>query len=844
MSVEEEIILKGKFENGKLIVDTTKDINRNLDQMGKSAQATDKSSSSLVSTLKKLASVIGLTVLTSKFKDLVKGSLQAAGAMEQVDIALTTMLGSAKEAASLQKDLIEFAKKTPFEIEGIFQTTKQLLAYGIAQEDIIDTMGTLGNIAAGVGVDMGRLALAFGQVKTTGRLMGQDLNQFTQAGVPLLAALATSLGKTEAEILKLKEAGKISFAQVKTALESLATEGGRFFNLMENQSKTFLGTVSNMADSFYQVKIALGQALLPVAKKVVNSMLIWFENLRVVIDNNKQAITNFASITLKALNLLIQPIKLVAIGIKTLISQPLIKWLSIVIGAVYGLRIALLALSANPFILVATAIIGAIGWLVDSFDSFSNSTKIALLEVVKAFKLLQQNIFVVVDAILAKLALLSKVPGFGWTKDLSDSFNDATVSIINDVGKLNASLDELKKDRFNTKIKSNIDEAPSADLPDKTQKVNTVNTPTETAGDKLNSLKAENQSLLEEQKNYLAGYVANQGEAEQLISDNKTLKMQEALLLDGDYALRKQELNKQLIADEISTEDFKLELQQLSNEAKNEALQTQYDDELVLYEENQILMNETINEMQLTQDETELEALQLKKDEQIIIDVEKNAKLVEIKTKKDTGDLKARVIKGKKQLAIEEFLNSENVKAAKAVAGELVALQNSKSRELAAIGKAAAIVQITIDTARGAMAAFTGMTTIIPGPAGVAAGVAAAALVTAYGVEKLAIASGASFAVGTPNIPSDQLANVHKGEMIVPATFSDAIRSGDLTLGGGNIANNDNGVYAPITNINISFEGAQFVGTMNDEDITSIGERLGQLIAENIIPAIPTRNAT
>ncbi len=172
------------------------------------------------------------------FSNIVKGALSAAGAMEQVNIAFTTMLGSAEAAAALQKDLIEFAKKTPFALKGIFGSTKQLLAFGIAQEEIIPTMKTLGNIAAGVGEPIERLALVFGQVKATGRLLGEDLNQFAQLGVPLLHALSKSLGVSKQEVMRLKEEGKISFNDVKTALESLTKEGGVFFNLMENQSKT------------------------------------------------------------------------------------------------------------------------------------------------------------------------------------------------------------------------------------------------------------------------------------------------------------------------------------------------------------------------------------------------------------------------------------------------------------------------------------------------------------------------------------------------------------------------------------------------------------------------------
>lgn len=826
---ETEIILKGKFENGEAIVSATKQIDKNLKDIGNSSEQADKQSSNLVSTLKKLGAIIGITALANGFKNLVKGSLEAAGSMEQVNIALTTMLGSGEKAAKLQKDLIDFAKKTPFEIEGIFDSTKQLLAYGFAQEELIPTMSTLGNIAAGVGVDMGRLALAFGQVKTAGKLMGQDLIQFTGAGVPLLDALSETLGKSKAEIMALKEDGKITFEQVKVALESLTKEGGRFYNLMENQSKTFLGTVSNMSDSLYQVRVALGQALLPVAKQVVDSMIVFFGNLKTKIEENKETITAIAtafvnafSLIGKAISIVISLISNFVTGLITIIKLPFVSQVLAATVAVLAwskgiaaLTIAVRILTSTMFgwISVIATIITGIGYLSKGIENLPAPFQIAILTITKYWEQFKLAIVDGIDQILSKLSVLAKIPGFGWINDLKDNFSASKDSIISNIDDINSAIDKIK-----TTPQSQSSESGSS---------------------KLAAAQAENQALLAEQQRYLEQSATNDKAANDASIEQKGIVLEQKAELDQVYSNRKTELDAMLLNDEITAAQYKQEMQQMQNELELEMLQTQYDAELEKFIENQALMDETKNQMQLTQNETELAMLQTKLDSIVLKQQAQNDQLVQLKIKKDELEQKQTQKQGEFQLKFEALMASEQMKNATKAANELVALQNSKNKQIAAIGKAAAIFQITTDTAKGAMSAYSALAGIpIVGPG---LGAAAAAAVIAYGAERVAQVTGASFAVGTPNIPQDQIATVHKGEMIIPATFADAIRSGDLSLSGSTMT--DNSQLSSSQSIVISFDGASFYGQMNDEEIKYIGERLGQLITENIITPIPTRRA-
>lgn len=825
---ETEIILKGKFENGEAIVKATKQIDQNLKDIGDNSEKAEKQSSNLVNTLKKLGAIIGITALANGFKNLVKGSLEAAGSMEQVNIALTTMLGSGEKAAKLQKELVDFAKKTPFEIEGIFDSTKQLLAYGFAQKEIIPTMSTLGNIAAGVGVDMGRLALVFGQVKTAGKLMGQDLLQFTGAGVPLLDALSETLGKSKSEIMALKEAGQISFEQVKVALESLTKEGGRFYNLMENQSKTFLGTVSNMSDSFFQVKVALGEALLPVAKRVVDSMIVWFGDLKTKIQENKETIAIIAnafvmafSLIGKAIGIAISLVSNFVAGLVQILKLPLVKEILAAAAAVLiwskgiaALTIAFRLLTTTMFgwLSIAASIIAAIGYLSKGIQNLPAPFQIAILTITKYWEQFKLAVVDGIDQILDKLSVLANIPGFGWIKDIKDNFSATKDSIIRDINDIDAAIQNIKT-------------APQVQ---------------DGGGDssKLANAQAQNQALLAEQQKYLEQSATNEKAASDLSLQNQAAAIEQKIELNGAYADRKRELDALLLNDEITAAQYKQEMQALQNEMELEMLQEQYDAELEKFVENQTLMDETKNQMQLTQDETELAMLQTKLDGIAAKQQMQNDRLVAMKIKKDELEQKQTQKKGEWELKFEAFMSSEQMKNAQKAASELVALQNSKNKQLAAIGKAAAIFQITVDTASGAMSAYKALAPIpIVGPA---LGAAAAAAVIAYGAERVSQVTSASYAVGTPNIPQDHMAMVHAGEMIIPATFADAIRSGDLSLSGGAGGGNNQTSNSSIT---ISFDGASFYGQMNDEEIRYIGERLGQLITENIITPIPTRRA-
>ncbi len=270
-----------------------KDVKKSLGEIGDESKRSEKESRTLGDTLKNLAKIAGIAFISKQIFDIGKSALKTAGEFEQYNVAFKTMLGSSEKATKLLNEIKTFAATTPFELNELVASSKQLLAFNFAAEDIIPTMTTLGNIAAGVGVPVSRLGVIFGQVKLAGRLMGQDLLQFTNAGVPLISELAKNFNTTEAAIKKMVEQGKIGFKDVQKALEGMSGPGGKFNNLMIAQSKTLGGVLSNIGDNFTQISLEIGNAMLPIAKVIAVNLLNSLDKIRVWFQNNQEGIKNF-----------------------------------------------------------------------------------------------------------------------------------------------------------------------------------------------------------------------------------------------------------------------------------------------------------------------------------------------------------------------------------------------------------------------------------------------------------------------------------------------------------------------------------------------------------------------
>lgn len=182
-------------------------------------------------------------------KTFVEQVMNIRGEFQQLEVAFKTMLGSADQASNLMQQMTTLAATTPFDLKGVAGGAKQLMAYGLSADKVSDTLRRLGDVAAGLSIPLNDIVYLYGTTMSQGRMYTQDLNQFTGRGIPMIQELAKQFGVAEGQVKDLVTEGKVGFPQVQKAIEDLTNEGGKFGGLMEAQSHTITGQISNIEDS-------------------------------------------------------------------------------------------------------------------------------------------------------------------------------------------------------------------------------------------------------------------------------------------------------------------------------------------------------------------------------------------------------------------------------------------------------------------------------------------------------------------------------------------------------------------------------------------------------------------
>lgn len=197
---------------------------------------------------------------------------------QQLEISFGTMLKSKEKANALMAQLTDLAAKTPFGLQEVSEGAKRLLAFQVPAQEVTETLRRMGDVAAGLGVPMGQLIHVYGQVKAQGKLMTNDLYQFMNAGIPIIAELSKVVGKSETEIKDMVSAGKIGFPEIQAVIKNMTSEGGLFFNLMAEQSKSLGGQISNLQDNFDQMLNEIGKASEGVVSGAISGVAYLVEN--------------------------------------------------------------------------------------------------------------------------------------------------------------------------------------------------------------------------------------------------------------------------------------------------------------------------------------------------------------------------------------------------------------------------------------------------------------------------------------------------------------------------------------------------------------------------------------
>lgn len=361
--------------NNKNVLAAFRGVQDGVKQM---AQVVEQQGQSIENVFGRIRSIASMTFAGFTAKEIMSTLANVRGDFQQFEIAFETMLHSGEKAKAMILDLAKLAASTPFDMKGVVSGAKQLLAYGFAADQITDTMRRLGDISAGLGLNLQDLTWLYGTTMVQGRLFTRDLMQFTGRGIPMTEALAKQFGVTKDKVSELVTAGKIGFPEVEKAIKSMTDEGGQFGGLMEKQSHSITGQISNIQDSIEMAINDLGtqtEGLMNDALDITSKVIDHWKEIGKVILTAATAYGTYKAVlmTATALQTLNNRILQQAIVEKTLaaaaginlsnaeaVAAARTKFLTL---AQKGLAVALKETAAatllNPYVLLAAAITSA-----------------------------------------------------------------------------------------------------------------------------------------------------------------------------------------------------------------------------------------------------------------------------------------------------------------------------------------------------------------------------------------------------------------------------------------------------------------------------------------------------
>ena len=212
---------------------------------------------------------IGGMAFVNQVKNMVGSMIDASSEFEQTSVSMEVMTGSMETARKLVEDLEGMAMKTPFEASDLNRNATLLLNFGSTVDDILPSLQMLGDISGGNANKLNSLSLVFGQVKSQGNLMGQDLLQMINAGFNPLKTIFDSTGESMASLKDKMSKGLISFDMVQNAMKTATSEGGRFYKMMEKQGLTWAGLTSSISDMYHKILRSFGDVILSALKPLL-----------------------------------------------------------------------------------------------------------------------------------------------------------------------------------------------------------------------------------------------------------------------------------------------------------------------------------------------------------------------------------------------------------------------------------------------------------------------------------------------------------------------------------------------------------------------------------------------
>ena len=337
-------------------VEKLRDKIRELEQaMNASTSANDANSRSLDPLMGKWARFLTAGAVAG----FVTKVTQVRGEFQQLEIAFGTMLNSGAKAEKLIGQLADTAAKTPFDLQGVTQGAKQLLAYGVKAEEVNDKLLMLGDIASGLSLPLGDLVYLYGTTMTQGRVYTRDMLQFMGRGIPLAEELAKQFGVTKDKVGELVTAGKVGAKEFEQAMQSMRTT--RFNNLMEEQSKSLTGQISNLQDALEMMLNDIGKSSQGMISKGIEGVSYLVEHYKEVGAVLGTLIMVYGSARAAVIAYTV---------VMSIHSKGLLGYISTTRVATAAQALFNATLKANPIMLVVGAVLG----LVAAYEIFKDRT--------------------------------------------------------------------------------------------------------------------------------------------------------------------------------------------------------------------------------------------------------------------------------------------------------------------------------------------------------------------------------------------------------------------------------------------------------------------------------------
>lgn len=220
------------------------------------------------------------------FRDMFQELVAIRGEFELQQVSLRAIIQDARRADQIFSQIKGLAVISPFQFSDLVGYTKQLAAFQIPVNELYGTMKSLADVSAGLGVDMGRIILAYGQIRSAGVLRGQELRQLTEAGIPALDSLRKKLeevrgvAQTTDDVFNAISTRQIPFEYIREMFTTMTEDGGMFYKMQEIQAASLKGMVSNLADSYKIMMNDIGEANDSVLKGIVGSITDAMNNWR------------------------------------------------------------------------------------------------------------------------------------------------------------------------------------------------------------------------------------------------------------------------------------------------------------------------------------------------------------------------------------------------------------------------------------------------------------------------------------------------------------------------------------------------------------------------------------